>query len=417
MPRLARPASFVSALVSAGLLLAACASPSDSSDQASTTAVPDSTTSLAISTTVPPTTEPQSTEPVTTSVTTTEPVVEIEAPEPIEILDMRPGMFLESAVMGDRLVLFGADAKGGGGVFWATDQPFESAINIYDLVDPDIDPGSIHQMVYLDGRYYGFPIWAEAEDKLSPTMYVSSDGSTWEKTNFGSITKQASLRLTPDQPSAAGGAGVATAIVVNGQIEATGWITENDLRVPVLWVGDGTNWVQTYLPTVEGATQGGYLASSKLGRLASLEGPTYFGFGTFVQMSGGQWQTVPHTLDADGSEAFTRYLGASDTAFYHLEFMHTGDRILTTSVDGIAWTELPLPEQLPDLPGIHVSPNNKLVSWNRSLLSEEEGSAMVWSKSEDGWTPTTYHGSTVLLVTDDHIVTSSDSQIYIYERS
>ena len=409
VPRLASVAFLSSALV-----LGACASPESASDSVPTTALAQTTEDPAETTAA----SDDASSTTSRAVPTTQAAFpQAEIPEASEIHQMPAGFFMESSVLGERLVLFGADAKGGGGVFWATDQDFASSVNIFDIVDPNLDPGSINEMVYFEGRYYAFPIWAEAEDELAPTVYVSDDGSTWEKSKFGSITKQASLRLTPDQPSASGGAGVATAIVANGKIEATGWITENGIAVPVLWVGDGNSWVQTYLPTVQGASQGGYLASSELGRLVNLEGGTYFGFGTFVQMPGSDWVRVEHALDADGTEAFTRFLGASDTAFYHFELMHTQGRILTTSVDGATWTELELPQVGADVPGLHVSADDRLVAYDPTYLADEDAKAVVWSHTDNDWLPTTYDGTRIVLVDDDYIVTADDAQLYVYERN
>lgn len=410
VPRLAS-----AAFLSSALLLGACASSESTSDSVATT-VGGSTTEAPAETTATTDAAPESTTSGPEASTTEHAFPEVKAAEPSEIHKMPPGFFMESSAFGERLVLFGADAKGGGGVFWAADQEFATAMNIFDIVDPNIDPGSINEMVYFEGRYYGFPIWGEAEDDLSPTMYVSDDGSTWEKTEFGSITKQASLRLTPDAPSDFGGAGVANAIVANGQIEATGWVTENGQGVPVMWVGDGSSWVQIYLPKAGSASQGGHLASSELGRMVTLEGGSHYGFGTFLQVPGSEWMPVVASKDVEGADAFTRFLGASDSAFYRFEFTHTGESVLTSSPDGVTWNGIDLPPVETDSFGFHVSANDQLVTYDQAFLADEDAKALVWSLTKDGWSPTTYEGTRIVMVDDNHIVTADDAQLYVYDR-
>lgn len=332
-----------------------------------------------------------------------------------EAFEIPPGFFFESFVFGDRLVVFGSASKGLGGVFWAVDQPFETAVNIRDLSPSDFDPGSINQMTYFEGGYYAFPIWAEAEDDLAPTMYESDDGIEWRKAKFESITRQASLRRTPDPPSTLGGSGVSGVAVSGGQIIATGWVSENEATVPVVWTGDGTNWQQTYLPVVEGVTQGGVVAASVLGRIVTLAGGSYYGFGTYYQTPETGWSRVEPSIDDEGSEYWTSQLGASDSYFYRLEYSHQQEARLTRSGDGVVWEEVTLPDVEVESFGFHVSPDDRLSVFDRRWIVEDDSTPTVWSLTADRWTSMTYRGARVITVDDRHVITADDDQIYIYD--
>ena len=399
-------------MVAFATVLSSCATTEDAGRQSTSTTLiaQTATTSQVTTTSAAPTTTTTPSTPVPTD------AVAVVVGEP-EILDIPPGYFLQSLVVGERVVVFGSDSKGLGGSFWALDEPIESAVNIYDLAPQEISPGDINRMVYFDRSYYAFPIWADAEDPQLPTMYVSVDGTQWRKTNFGTVTSGASFRFTPDEPATLGGAGVATAIVAKGKIEATGWVSEGGRTVPVMWVGDGSDWVRTYLPTVEGATQGGSLASSELGRMVTLDGGSYYGFGTYVQVAGQDWQAIKHSLGDDGAEAFTRFVGASDSRFYHVEYTHENEPRLTQSVDGLTWESVDLLSDEMESAGLHVTADDRVTLYDQRWLSEDDEVSTIWSLTPNGWVPTELLGTRIISVSNDHIVTAGDSQVFVYERS
>lgn len=402
-----------SILIASALLLAGCGNAEGDEPEP----VAGSTTS-SVTTASPSTSSISDDEPTTTTAATSPQVPDAsQSPGEPEVFDIPPGFFMESFVVGEQLVMFGSAGKGGGGVFLTPGQPLESATNIFDLADPNLDPGSINQMVFFQGRYYGFPIWAEAEDDESPAMYTSDDGIAWRKTAFGSVTKQASLRFTPDEPATVGGAGVAVAIVSGDQIVATGWVTEEGVTVPVLWKGDGETWAQSYLPSVEGATQGGSVATSTLGTILTLEGGSYYGFGTYVQTPGADWALIATAFESDGNDYFTRGVGASDTSFYHLEFSHQSQYRLSTSSDGIEWAELQLPATEMESIGMYVTSEDELILYDQRWILDGESAPTVTIQTSDGWVSTTYEGTRIVHVDDDYVVTADDDHLYRYVRS
>ena len=139
-------------------------------------------------------------------------------------------------------------------------------------------------------------------------MLTSLDGIHWERSSIQTVQPQqvklAFATATPESPPYPGASAVIGAVVADGAIHATGWVTIEGRITGVVWTFDGSTWTETCPSQSTGWDR--VRRSNRRQRIRSNRGPRRSdvrGPGTLISDGSNEWTRVDRGVDATGQES------------------------------------------------------------------------------------------------------------------
>ncbi len=309
------------------------------------------------------------------------------------------------------------------GEFLGRADQLETVVPLSDLFpenDPTTESPTISSLVWFRGRFFAFTMFDPTAGPSAPTVVTSTDGLSWE-VGAMAVVADAGLFFTPDSPAdpehaGVGGAVIATSGGTPSGIAATGWGVHRGQLTAMLWeTTDGETWTSTPLPNQMGFSDevGFGVVSSDAGEMIRLGGPLHTGVGTIVrQRPGDEWEVAPvRELN------FASGIGANDEYLYYLEAAMDDQphQLHWRASDETTWNTTELPPELDEL-GWNLS--LEASSWHDPILIQrlEPIGLVLWTLDRGSWTANTLDGDSLLSVDADHLASTTDNTLLVYDR-
>lgn len=379
----------------------------------------------AVSVPTTATAEAPSSSTTTTATTSTTSTADSAAPAALDLplaeYALPDGVRIHSVALGDEQVVVAGWSEQG--EFLAPADQLDSVVPVSDLFpknDPTTEAPTISSLLWFRGRFFAFTMFDQTAGPSAPTVLTSVDGRVWE-VGAMSVVADAGLFYTPDSPAdpqhaGVGGAAVATSEGQPSGLAATGWGIHRGEVTAMLWEStDGDTWRSSPLPNQLGFADevGLAVASSSAGTIVWLGGPLHTGVGTIVRhRPGDQWESVP-VIDLN----FASGIGANAGYLCYLEASMDAQpaQLHWRDSHDSEWTTTALP---PEVAESGWNLNLEVSGAHDPVLVQrlDTSGPVLWTLDREIWGPAELSGDHLVSIDADHIATTTESSLFVYDR-